>query len=219
MRVKKSKYCVNESAVLVSDYMSGKMENIPSISTSCLVNPRCLKRMANGCSICHECFAADGLSYKKGLRENYVQNYEILNSKILSLDELPVFKDSVEIVRIESFGDVGSETQCYNYINLCNLNPHVQFAMWTKNPDLWEAAINDLGKPENLICILSSERINIITDVYKKYKWFDHVFTVYDDDYINANNIDINCGARSCDTCRRCYIKDNKDFFVNEKLK
>ncbi len=72
MRVKKSIYCTNESAVLVSDYMSGKMENVPSISTSCLVNPRCITRMQNGCSICSYCFAADGLSYKKGLRENYV---------------------------------------------------------------------------------------------------------------------------------------------------
>ena len=47
-KLRKSKYASNFSPVCVSDSMSGKMENIPSISSSCLANPICLQRMQDG---------------------------------------------------------------------------------------------------------------------------------------------------------------------------
>ena len=222
MRLKKSIYCVNDSYVIVSDYMSGKMEGMPAISTSCLCNPRCLKRLEEGVGICKACFAADGLAYKKGLRENCVQNYMVLNSGVLPVDELPIFKSDVKHVRFEAFGDVGSVTQCLNYINICNANPHVTFAMWTKNPDYWHEAIEDIGKPDNLICILSSQNLNEEISI-GKYYWLDHTFTVYELEYLNNNNINhndfINCGGRKCKTCLRCYDINNNDFSVKELLK
>ena len=36
---------------------TGKMKGIRSIGTSCSDNPHCLKRMADGCSVCSKCYA------------------------------------------------------------------------------------------------------------------------------------------------------------------
>ena len=52
----------------------------------------------------------------------------------------------------------------------------------------------------------------------EKYWMVDHLFTVYDKDFIKNNNIEINCGAKSCLGCKKCYI-DNNIFYINEQLK
>jgi hypothetical protein len=44
------------------------------------------------------------------------------------------------------------------------------------------------------------------------------VFTVYDKAYSKQHNVEINCGARNCLTCHKCY-EHNDIFFVNETLK
>lgn len=225
MKTKRSIYCIEDSQIIVSDMMTGKMEGIPSISTSCLMNPRCLARMEKAYEeddakcICWECFAAQGISYKKGLRENLEQNFELLNSRVLSTDELLQFRKMVEIARIESWGDVASVTQALNYINLMNLNPQVTFGMWTKNPDLWDEAIKANGKPDNMIALYSSPIINRVTDVREKYPWFDKIFTVYTKEFVAEHpEIVINCGTKVCDHCRLCYSK-NDTIFINELRK
>ena len=116
----KSRYTSNLSPVHVSDYMSGKMEGIPSISTSCLENPICRARMENGESVCSHCFAAATLDRYTAAGENH----------------------------------------------------------------------------------------------------FDHIFTVFDKktaDFYGDGFI--NCGARDCATCRRCYGKNPQEFNVKELLK
>jgi hypothetical protein len=50
------------------------------------------------------------------------------------------------------------------------------------------------------------------------FPFVDKVFTVYDPDFIEAENIDINCGARNCFDCGLCYEK-NGVAVINEKLK
>lgn len=225
---KMSFYCDNYSEILVSDNMGGKMEGVPAVSTSCLMNPYCLARLEKAIDegdtecICIQCYAMDGVAYKKGLRDNLLQNFELLNSRVLSEEELIKVRKFVEIFRIEAFGDAASVTQCINYINIVNINPHVTFTAWTKNPNLWNQAFEMMGKPSNLIMVLSSEKKNVVTDLYKKYEWVDHVFTVYSIDWLKENNIDIekfiNCGGNKCNDCRNCYGGcDN--FFINEMLK
>ena len=67
--------------------------------------------------------------------------------------------------------------------------------------------------------IVSSPMMNKRMELDREKFWFvDHVFTVYDKDYIEANNVNVNCGARSCLGCQHCYRKDT-EFYVNEKLK
>ncbi len=211
----KSKYCVNESPVAISDYMSGKMQNIGSISTSCEKNPICLARMKAGDSICAECFAYNTVRRYSELGKNCAMNYELLTSEVLPVEMLPIFKPEVEIIRIESFGDVGNVTHAINYINIINANPHVTFAWWSKNAWIINEAFAQCGKPKNVVMIESSEKLNVQKE---KSENFDKVFTVYDSEHIASGNVNINCGARSCDTCRRCYSK-RTGAVVNEKLK
>lgn len=72
------------------------------------------------------------------------------------------------------------------------------------------------GKPENMTIIQSSLKLDQAEQPYGEF--VDKVFTVYRPATIDAENIEINCGARDCATCRRCYFdKTIKD--IREKLK
>ena len=74
-------------------------------------------------------------------------------------------------------------------------------------------------KPENLSLVVSSLKMNEAIKLDMERYWFvDHIFTVYDKNYIKANNVDINCGAKSCLRCQTCYHRGT-EFYVNEKLK
>ena len=223
-KVKKSVFASNYSPIHVSDYMSGKMSGIPSISTSCLDNPICRKRMEDGESVCVHCFAAALLECRKNVRQSVRNNFELLNTEVLPLEMLPRFRN-VAIVRIEAFGDVASVTQAINYINIVKVNPFVMFAAWTKNASIWNAAIKQVGKPENLSLVYSSFKLNEQAAAAEYFtadgvNHFDHVFTVYDKatcDFYGEHFV--NCGARDCATCRRCYSKNVNDFNVIEQLK
>ena len=214
-KVKKSKYCKNWSPVLVSDYMSGKMDGIPSISTSCLSNPICIARMKDDESICARCFAEATLMRYKECGKNCAQNYDLLTSELVPQYLLPIFNDDVTIVRIESFGDVANVTQAINYINIIRMNPTVRFAWWSKNASIINEAFAQVGKPRNVVMVESSCKLNVQKKLSAN---FDKVFTVYDAEHIEGNTININCGARSCATCQRCY-KKGTGTIVNEKLK
>lgn len=213
---RKSKFCDNHSPVHVSDSMSGKMQNIPSISSSCLINPICLKRMQDGESICAHCFAAATLERYTGAGLATESNYNLLNDSVLPFEMLPKFKVSVDIGRVESFGDVGSVIHAINYANTARNNPHVTFAWWTKNVPIVAKAFDIVGKPENVILIESSPKVNV--PVKPSSHYVDKVFTVYDEETIKARGIVINCGARACNKCRRCYRKDTEKE-ISEQLK
>ena len=83
-------------------------------------------------------------------------------------------------------------------------------------------AVEQVGKPENIRIIYSAPIMNQAIDVQKTQRTFpciDAVFTVYDKKHVAENNVDINCGAKSCITCRNCY--DRPDFYsdIKEMLK
>lgn len=220
----KSKFASNLSPIHISDYMSGKMSGIPSISTSCLVNPICIKRMQNGESVCCHCFAAATLERYSSCGQHAENNFYLLNTEVLPLEMLPKFPN-VAIVRIESFGDVASVTQAINYINIVKVNPLVTFAAWSKNASIWNAAIAKVGKPENLSLVYSSFKMNTPAAAAEYFTKdgtnnFDHVFTVYDKATCEFYGDGfINCGARDCASCRRCYRKNPAEFSVREELK
>jgi hypothetical protein len=145
------------------------------------------------------------------------KNFEILTSRILSDDELPIING--QVFRFESFGDIYNDIQVADYFNICTKNPHVNFALWTKNPAVIDRAIKmGFKKPENIVILLSSLYVNVVADA-SKFPFIDKVFTVYDVATIANENVNINCGARSCLTCQRCYHKENGEYFINEKLK
>lgn len=212
-----SRFIDGFSAIHISDHMTGKMQDVPSISTSCLINPYCKARLENGIGICKHCFANATLKMRPVVRKNMAENYEILSQHILPKEVLPKFCDDVEIVRLESFGDVGTATQAINYLNIVRKNPHVFFAAWTKNAMLWSDALKwGEGKPENLNLVISSLELNRQRESIPR--WADIVFTVWEKDKKPPK--EINCGARSCDKCRSCYRKyGNEIKVINEYLK
>ena len=198
---------------------TGKMEGINSIGTSCADNPFCIKRRENGDSICSKCYAATYMKMRHALKERLKGNFEILTTELLKDREIPV--TNAQIFRFESFGDLYNATQLENYLIICERNPFTSFGLWTKNTWILDEVFNKkkINKPSNLSIVVSSPLLNKQMEINREQFWFvDHIFTVYDKGSIKENNIDINCGAKSCLGCQICYHK-NTEFYINEKLK
>lgn len=219
-KLKKSKHAINYSPIHISDYMSGKMENIVAISTPCTCNELCKKYMKDPNKICASCYANAILEMRKGgrgvsLRLALESNYELLTTEIVPMELIPIFPN-LNYERIEAFGDLANVTQAINYIHIAQMNPHITFAWWTKNMHIVEKAVEECGgKPSNVIIVQSSFYVNK-QDV--KHPLADKVFTVYTKEFAEEHNIEINCGARCCATCLRCY-KHNTETYINELLK
>lgn len=194
---------------------TGKMAGMASISTAVTTNERCAKNAQIPGSICEKCFAAKQMKIFPSMESPMVNNQRILTSEILPMEKLPIINNIY--FRFEAFGDLNNETQVINYFRICYKNPRVKFALWTKNPDFIESAINaGYEKPSNLNIVLSSLFIN--KERKNTFDFVDKVFTVYDSQHIAENNIQINCGAKSCFGCGLCYEK-NGVTVINEKLK
>lgn len=198
-------------------HLRGKMDGIPAITTSMMCNPICAGRAKVPGSVCAHCYAGRGLKIYKKARERYAENTELLSSHDLEPYEIPVVNSA--IARFESHGDLVNITHARNYLHIAKANPWCTFAIWTKNPGYLDKAIQQCGKPDNLICVLSSEKLNEPTQLCKRFSWVDKVFTVYDKDAVAQGKAIINCGAKSCLTCRKCYSKNNHEFYINETLK
>lgn len=204
------------TGIKITENHTGKMEGMQSLSTSCTTNPFCKVRSKDDKSICSKCYAQRMMKMYRSLDDCLEVNTKVLTSKILKEEEIPDI--NVLYFRFEAFGDLINEIQLLNYFNICKKNPQTKFALWTKNPWIIERLIEQgYKKPRNLQIILSSIYLNVQEDV-DKYDFVDKVFTVYTKDYIEENNIKINCGAKSCLKCHKCYIK-SKTKYINEKVK
>lgn len=200
--------------------MSGKLSGFSSLSTSPLCNAHCLERMAKGTTVCKHCFSARMQKRYKNLRIKLERNTELLTKTELKPEDIPFL--NMAFFRFEAFGDLSNTLQVKNYFLIAEQNKHCTMALWTKNPWIIADAMEEYGisKPENLIIILSSVQLNMSADaeiVGNKYPFIDKVFTVYDKDH--AQDVSINCGARSCAECQRCYHKADGIEYINELLK
>lgn len=194
---------------------TGKMEGMVSISTSVTTNERCAKNAQIKGSICEKCFAAKQMKIFPTMEKPMVENQRILTSEILPPEKLPIINNLY--FRFEAFGDLNNDIQVINYFNICKKNPRVKFALWTKNPDYIAQAINaGHEKPDNLNIVLSSLFIN--KERPNPFSFVDKVFTVYDGETIDRENVNINCGANNCFSCGLCYEKNNV-VQIREKLK
>lgn len=192
----------------------GKMSGIISLSTSVICNPICQQRRQEGNSICAHCFAVTNMAYRTSMQPVYEKNFRILNGSILDDSVIPIIPSRYG--RGESFGDYASANAVINFWKLAKKNPDTLFAMWTKNLRFVAEAIeNGWKKPSNVQIVYSSPFTNKTAVVPEKYAAFvDKVFTVYDKK--EAKNVDINCGARSCLACGRCYRKNPKGVKIQE---
>lgn len=203
-----------------------KLNGINSLSTCCIDNCFCLDRMQCDDSVCKKCYANTQQKQQLALQDNNTINGVILRNILIPAKYWKKYLNPADIskyFRFESFGDVANKTQALNYIEFCKAFPHVHFAAWTKNTGIWYFAFQDAGKPKNLAYIVSSNKVN------KPESWrlesdknINHIFTVYDKNYIAENNTCINCGGRSCMECIRkhkaCYFTDTETV-INEQLK
>ena len=199
----------------VSTTLRGKMKGMTVITSSCTDNPHCKKLSKIEGAICTHCYAQRGLSYMRGPREAYVKNGKILSSGIIPRDELPFINAS--FCRLESHGDLINETHLQNYVNLCKKNSHCKFSLWTKVYDLVYDYFKTHKAPRNLTVIFSSLMVNQQMNIerYKALGLKCKVFTVYDKQYLKTHpEVNINCGARSCITCAKCYT--SKEEVINE---
>ena len=194
---------------------TGKMAGMASISTAVTTNERCKKNAAIPGSICSLCYAAKQMKFYPSMEKPMVENQRILTSDILPMEKLPMINNIY--FRFESFGDLNNHIQVINYFQICYKNPAVKFALWTKNPDyIAEAIAAGYEKPDNLNIVLSSLFVN--KERKNPFPFVDKVFTVYDPEHIEKENISINCGAKNCFACGLCYEK-NGISIINEKLK
>lgn len=207
----------------ICDNHTGKMQDLKSISTSCKDNAQCALNAAIPGSICEYCFSMD-------MHETYGDNFYnklhfntlLYSVVVLPVDVLPEIRN-VQYFRLESFGDLNNDIQVINYFNIVKKNAKnkVKFALWTKNPRFIDQAIKaGYKKPSNINIVYSSLFLNNGgAGIIKKYPFIGKVFTVYTLDYLLAHpEIKINCGARDCFSCARCYKKGG-DMIVNELLK
>lgn len=196
---------------------TGKMSGMQSLSTSCLCNKNCLNRVENVNLVCSHCYAQRQMKMYKNLEKCLKKNTEILTTRLLTDEEIPLI--NAAFFRFESFGDLNNEIQVVNYFRICKRNKHVKFALWTKNPWIIAGTINNgENKPRNLQVIYSSPYLDKCDNKLNKYPFIDKIFTVYTKEYIKENNIEINCGAKSCLSCHKCYVK-SKEIYINEKCK
>ena len=207
--------------IAFSENMSAKMETVTALSTSCIVNPFCLARMRNGDNICANCFSVGLQLFKPHVRENTIENFKVLNTVVIPAMFWPLVCN--DMLRFEAFGDLYTWKQVANYFECAKRNKGTRCALWTKNPEIIAEAIRrGYKKPSNLIIVYSSPKKNTIAEREKllaMYPFIDKIFTVFEEDFIKANNIDINCGARSCRGCQRCYHKTKELEFINERKK
>lgn len=199
----------------VSTGLRGKMGGMTVITTACVDNPHCAKLAKIEGSICKHCYAMRGLSYMKGPKESYIKNGKLLSSKIIPRKMLPYI--NANFCRLESHGDLLNEIHLENYVNLCKKNNHCKFSLWTKQLPIIESYFISHKAPKNLTIIFSSLMLNKQMSI-QKYKDMGlkcKVFTVYSKDYLKKHNeIIINCGAKSCITCQKCYLSNEE--IINE---
>ena len=213
-------FCINDFKKYVGVHITtnhtGKMRGMISLSTSCLCNKYCKAYAKDPKKVCHKCYAVTQMNYQKSMQPCFEKNTKILTESVIPKEYLPIINAAV--FRFEAFGDIQNETQVINYFNICKKNKHVNFALWTKNPAIIDRAIKSgHAKPKNLQIVLSSHYLNKVADI-NRWSFVDKIFTVFTKDYIEENNVKINCKGESCLLCQKCYHK-NKEIYMNEELR
>lgn len=205
-----------------------KMRGVISLNTYVGNNVYCRAR-CNNCpgAICKYCYADSLTKQRYFLKMKLIRIMAIFTSVELKACDVPVIDVAMfPYFRFEAFGDLNNKLQFKNYNLIAAVNPGVNFTIWTKNPGIIQACVNDgLQLANNLIIGLSSLYLNTPeTKKARKYSFVRFLFTVYDDNYIKKHNVVINCGAKHCVSCGICYkyLHEHKNgdlMIINERKK
>jgi hypothetical protein len=196
----------------ITDQMEGKMEGMRSLNTSAECNPFCQKMRGTAGTICASCYSKATERRWKNARAAFENNYRVLSTHSLKGENIPVINAS--IFRFQAHGELINRIHYKNLIHIVDANPATTFALWTKRlPIIKQGGII---LRDNLVYIYSTPKLDELSP--RLPDGFDKVFTVYRRATVKANAIQINCGAKSCNTCRLCYAK-NDTHIVNELIK
>jgi hypothetical protein len=179
--------------------LSGKLDGLYSITTSCIDAPFCRAQRLRGVDddVCTHCYAATSLStFRMNAREAMERNRRKLNEAQF---EPPRRWPAMIALRFMSHGDISSTRELRSVYLLAERAPAgLPIALWTKNVD----AVRDFcdPPPRRLKMIYSSPKIGIESAIPFR---FDAVFTVY------RVAEDIPQGAYRCEgrcaDCLECY--------------
>jgi len=193
--------------------MTGKMKDIPAINTNPLSNAFCQK-MHNSTTkdiVCKECYSCAMLkAYRKNCVPAFERNTNILKNKI-SKEQIPLFKKN-NIVRIHAHGELINEQHLLNFMDIAQENETITFSLYTKRTDIVNSVLAKSEKPSNMIIVYSNPIVD--KPIHNIPAGFDKVFNVCRTAHLDK----INCGAKSCNTCRSCYTKTGVNI-IYEKIK
>lgn len=209
----------------------GKMQDMPSISTSCLHTGTCIKRHAVKGSICEHCYSWNMLtaSKNKALARKCELNTYFYRNIELTPNDIPFL--NYAYFRFESFGEISNALQCKNYMTIARYNAHCNFTLWTKNPGVFDLALYGTIQPLNFRVIVSDMRIDrehvasYAEETKIQYPFMSALFTVVSKGSASKDTARIekrvNC-ALQCNTCLKCYrpIVDRENYeIITELLK
>ena len=204
----------------------GKMRGLLSISTACTACELCRKRHGEGkitfkeaqkiidaICICLFCYSFDMLRRYPSLKKKLEDNTKFYCYNDLKDSDIPFI--NAAFFRFEAFGDLINIQQFKNYCTIARNNKHCTFTLFTKNAFIISSALEMCGLkiPDNMIIIYSNPMMNTtqeLDEVKKKYSFIDKVFNVYSPAGAEHFNKCINCGARSCAKCLKCYKKSEE---------
>jgi len=187
-----------------------KLDGFYSLNTSTINNQFCQKMFSSAIDdlICVDCYAKTlEKRFFKGKTDKLNVNAKILSESIMLWDHVP-FYPLLSVLRIHSIGELINEVHFINVILIAKKNPHCTVSIWTKRPDIVKRVFKSgFEKPNNLILIYSNPRINADFEI-KVPEFFDKVFNNYTKNFVESNNININC-HKSCKDCMICYRHNN----------
>ena len=193
--------------------MTGKLDGFRAISTNTITNKFCIKmNAAKAETICKHCYSHTMLkSYRKNMAPALQRNSDLLSSRPLEPNEVPVILDAV--FRFDAHGELINEMHLYNLMTIAERNPHCTFSLWTKRKDIVQNCRVTRPVPANMIFIYSNPKIGKIMDVPPLgfHKTFNNV---PEDQDVDRQN----CTGQQCKNCLLCYRHDTTDTIV-EKVK
>ena len=196
--------------------MSGKLKQIPAVNTNTLSNTFCSKmyNSKNPKCICTKCYSQNMLkTYRKNCVRAFEYNTKLLQTK-LTYEQIPILNS--QYLRINAHGELINKEHMINIVKICIINPLTTVVLYTKRMNLVNLVLNEIGKPDDLIIVYSNPIIDKpITQIPNNsmHKFTDKVFNT-----VSKDSDIVNCGARNCFNCQKCYHK-NKDKIIYEQVK
>lgn len=188
----------------VAYHESGKIEGIYSLDSSATNCNFCIKMRkaaeTNPDLVCGFCYDFKQEKYRKAVLNRHSLNLLIMSKVEFTVEELSMLS-GIGLARVNSSGDAENVIYAKNMLRYAIAHEHAKVAIWSKNVLAYIKAIDEIGKPGNVILIQSSPFIN---RPVARAKYFDYVFTVYSDE--NAVRAAIEAGACECNgkKCRDC---------------